>query len=137
MNMQQFDNIQDPVARAEAMRAQAVAEMITNGIVAVRGLFRTVSAKLAAYLEYRRTYDALSAMTDRELDDIGIGRSDIEAVARGFDPRRQQAEVDMGDALAQRLALAKAFDKEAANEEAGVRKPAAVATDDRHTAAAA
>jgi uncharacterized protein YjiS (DUF1127 family) len=131
MDSKQFDNIYDPVARAEAMRAQAIADMILAGVTALRGLFRGASAKLAAYLDYRRTYGALAAMTDRELDDIGIGRSDIDAVARGLDPRKQQAELAAGDALAQRLALAKAFDQD--NE---VRKPAAQA-DERRTAAAA
>ncbi len=130
MDMNQFNNIHDPIARAEAMRAQAVAEIILNGVNALRGFFKPATAKLAAYLEYRRTFDALSAMTDRELDDIGIGRCDIDAVARGIDPREQNG-VSMGDALAQRLALAKAFDKE---EE--VSAPA-FHSDDHRTAAAA
>ncbi len=130
MDMNQFNNIQDPVARAEAMRAQATAEMLMDGINALRSLFKAVSAKLAAHVEYRRTYDVLSAMTDRELDDIGIARADIAAVARGVDPRKQDAEVAMGDALAQRLTLAKVFDK--AEE---VATPAA--HNDHRTAAAA
>lgn len=130
MDMKQFNNIHDPIARAEALRAQAVAEMVLEGVDALRGLFKSASAKLAAYLEYRRTYEMLSSMTDRELDDIGIGRSDIAAVARGFDPRKQDAEVVMGDALAQHLALAKVFDKA---EEAAT--PAA--NSDHRTAAAA
>ncbi|MEO3430175.1 DUF1127 domain-containing protein [Pelagibius sp. CAU 1746] len=128
--MKQFNNIQDPIARAEAMRAQAVAEIVLEAIEGLQDLFKAGKAKLSAYLEYRRTYDILSAMTDRELDDIGIGRSDIEAVARGFDPRAQEAEASMGDALAQRLALAKAFDKA---EEAA----APAANSDHRTAAAA
>lgn len=130
MDMNQFNNIHDPIARAEAMRAQAVAEIILNGVNALRSFFKPATAKLAAYLEYRRTFDALSAMTDRELDDIGIGRCDIDAVARGIDPR-EQTGVSMGDALTQRLALAKAFDKE---EE--VAAPA-FHSDDHRTAAAA
>ena len=131
MDMNQFNNIQDPIARAEAMRAQAVAEMILNGVNALRGFFKPATAKLAAYLEYRRTFDALSAMTDRELDDIGIGRCDIDAVARGIDPRERAAEVSMGDALTQRLTLAKAFDK---GDEA--RSPAFNGNDHRTAAAA-
>ncbi len=130
MDMKQFNNIHDPIARAEALRAQAVAELLVDAIVGLQDLFKSGSAKLAAYLEYRRTYDVLSGMTDRELDDIGIGRSDIAAVARGFDPRKQDAEVAMGDALAQRLTLAKAFDKA---EEAAT--PAA--NNDHRTAVAA
>lgn len=130
MDMTQFNNIHDPIARAEALRAQAVAEILVDAITGLQDLFKSASAKLAAYLEYRRTYEVLSGMTDRELDDIGIGRSDIGAVARGFDPRKQDAEVVMGDALTQRLALAKAFDKA---EEA--ETPAA--NTDHRTAAAA
>ena len=130
MDMKQFNNIHDPIARAEALRAQAVAEILVDAIAGLQDLVKSASAKLAAYLEYRRTYDVLSGMTDRELDDIGIGRSDIGAVARGFDPRKQDAEVVMGDALTQRLVLAKVFDKA---EEAAT--PAA--NSDRRTAAAA
>lgn len=130
MDTKQFNYIQDPVARAEAMRAQVVADMVIDAVNGLTDLFKSTAAKLAAYREYRRTYDALSAMTDRDLDDIGIHRSNIPEVARGADPRPQR-EATMGDALAQRLVLAKAFDKE---EE--VRKPA-IQGDDHHTAAAA
>jgi|GEM_PF-7079045 len=128
MDMKQFNNIHDPIARAEAMRAQAVAEIILSGVNALRGFFKPAAAKLAAYLEYRRTFDTLSAMTDRELDDIGIGRGDIDAVARGIDPRAAR-EVSMGDALAQRLALAKSFEQGS--------KAAPAYHNDQHTAAAA
>ncbi len=117
MDMNQFNNIQDPIARAEAMRAQAVADMITDAVVGLRNLFKGATAKLSAYLEYRRTFDVLAGMTDRELDDIGISRGDIPAVARGIDPRPQRAAVP-ADALARRLALAEAFEQE--KEEAAV-----------------
>lgn len=130
MNTNQFNNIQDPIARAEAMRAQVVADMLIDAINGLTDLVKSAAAKLVAYREYRRTYDVLSAMTDRELDDIGIHRSDIPAVAHGADPRPQR-EATVGDALAQRLVLATVFEKE---EE--VRKPA-VQGDDHRTAAAA
>ncbi len=130
MDMMQFNHIQDPIARAEAMRSQAVAAMILDGVEALRGYFKTAAAKLTAYVSYRRTYNVLAAMTDRELDDIGIGRSDIEAVARGFDPRAQRMAVP-SDALAQRMALAEAFEQEA-------EAPApAIRSNDNHRAAAA
>lgn len=37
--------------------------------------------------DYRETYKTLNRMSDRELNDIGITRGDIAAVARGEDVR--------------------------------------------------
>ncbi len=130
MNMMQFNHIQDPIARAEAMRSQAVAAMILDGVETLRGSFKAASARLTAYMSYRRTYNALAAMTDRELDDIGIGRSDIEAVARGFDPRAERNAVP-SDALTQHAALAEAFE-----QEAEVAAPVPGSNDNRTAAAA-
>ena len=110
MTTMKFDNIQDPIARAEAMRAQAVAQMVTEAIDGIASLVKSVSAKLSAYLQYRRNYNVLMAMTDRELDDIGISRGDVPAVARGYDPRVRSELA--GDALTQRAALAEAFGRE-------------------------
>lgn len=41
-----------------------------------------VMAKLRAYLRYRDTVRELSKLTDRELDDLGITRYQIESIAR-------------------------------------------------------
>lgn len=41
-----------------------------------------VLAKFRAYLRYRETVRELSRLTDRELDDLGITRFQIESVAR-------------------------------------------------------
>ena len=117
MDMKQFNSIEDPIARAEAMRAAVIGEMIAGAIEGVRDVIKTAAAKLAAYARYRRTYDALSAMTERELDDIGISRADIALVARGFDPRGGRQPV-AGDALALRLALAETFEQDSAAGEA-------------------
>lgn len=38
--------------------------------------------QIAVYRVYRQTYDELQMLTDRELDDIGIARYDIRAIAR-------------------------------------------------------
>jgi len=130
MDMTQFNYIQDPIARAEAMRAQAVAEMLLDAAALLGKPIKAAWAKLVAYMHYRRTYDALSAMTARELDDIGISRADISAVARGFDPRLKAAAIE-GDALAQRLALAQVFEQE---QEAA---PSAATNNDGHRAVAA
>ena len=39
--------------------------------------------QLKARSQYRQIVRELSGMTDRELSDIGLGRGDIEDVARG------------------------------------------------------
>ena len=38
--------------------------------------------KIRAYLAYRETVRELSQLTDRELDDLGIARFEIDGVAR-------------------------------------------------------
>ena len=39
-------------------------------------------SRLRAYLRYRETVRELSQLTDRELDDLGISRLQIDSVAR-------------------------------------------------------
>jgi uncharacterized protein YjiS (DUF1127 family) len=41
-----------------------------------------VLSKIRTYLQYRETVAELSRLTDRELDDLGISRYEIESVAR-------------------------------------------------------
>ncbi|HMO30556.1 DUF1127 domain-containing protein [Enterovirga sp.] len=41
-----------------------------------------VMAKIRAYLKYRETVRELSRLSDRELEDIGIARADIENLAK-------------------------------------------------------
>src|SRR3546814_1027292 len=93
-----------------------MADGIIAGVDGLRKLVAAVQARIAAYVEYRRTVDVLTAMTDRELDDIDISRGDIPAVARGVDPRPQAAERIPGDTLARRLALDEAFEQEKAED---------------------
>ena len=50
-----------------------------QGLVAAFRAWRTDAAKRAAY---RETREQLMALTDRELDDLGVTRWDIDAVAR-------------------------------------------------------
>lgn len=45
-------------------------------------LFERAVAWLSEQARYRRTLNELSALSDRELDDIGVSRGDLEAVAR-------------------------------------------------------
>jgi uncharacterized protein YjiS (DUF1127 family) len=41
-----------------------------------------IIARLNAWMRYRETVRELSKLSDRELDDLGIVRSDIDSVAR-------------------------------------------------------
>jgi uncharacterized protein YjiS (DUF1127 family) len=42
-----------------------------------------VLSKIRSYLKYRETVRELSRLTDRELEDVGISRFQIEGIARG------------------------------------------------------
>ena len=44
--------------------------------------FKTISEKLTAWRRYRAAMRELSQLSDHDLSDIGIGRGDIEYVAR-------------------------------------------------------
>ena len=44
--------------------------------------FKTISEKLTAWRKYRDAVRELSQLSDRELDDIGIRRGDIEFIVR-------------------------------------------------------
>lgn len=41
-----------------------------------------ILARVRGYLSYRSTVRELSRLNDRELDDLGIGRFEIESIAR-------------------------------------------------------
>lgn len=41
-----------------------------------------ILSKIRAYLAYRETVRELSQLTDRELDDLGISRFEIDGIAR-------------------------------------------------------
>lgn len=46
------------------------------------GLFTRVARAVSTWNERRATRNALSRLSDRELDDIGLSRGDIETIAR-------------------------------------------------------
>ena len=48
-------------------------------------MIKTLTSRLAAWRRYREAVRELSALSDRELDDLGIGRSDIDTVVRQGD----------------------------------------------------
>ena len=55
----------------------------TNDSGSVLGhLLQRVGSWFGEQRRYRQTMNELSALTDRELDDIGLSRSDIESVAQ-------------------------------------------------------
>ena len=124
-----YDYIRDPIAHAQVMRSRAIAEAMIEGFAALGRVIRPVVENVSKYMAYRRIHRALSEMTDRELDDIGLCRGDIETVARGNDPRPQR-EAFLEDALAQRAKLEETFEDAA---EPAVR---AGANDNRSAAAA-
>ena len=43
---------------------------------------KSIASKLASWRRYRDSVRELSRLTDRELNDLGISRGDIEFVAR-------------------------------------------------------
>ncbi len=45
-------------------------------------MLKTLATRIAAWRRYRESVRELSRLSDRELSDLGIGRGDIEAVAR-------------------------------------------------------
>jgi|GEM_PF-4442745 len=70
-------------ADAYRLRSETILALAGNAVDYVTSLAKRV----AAYIEKRRTvsriYGELSAMTDRDLADIGLHRCDIPAVADG------------------------------------------------------
>ena len=99
-----YDEIHDPIARAQVMRSLAIAGAMIEGFTALACVIRTVADNVSNYMAYRRIHRTLSEMTDRELDDIGLCRSDIETVARGNDPRPQR-EAYLDDVIAQHAVM--------------------------------
>lgn len=45
-------------------------------------MFDNFRTKYKSWKQYRNTYEELSRLSNRELADLGIGRADIESVAR-------------------------------------------------------
>lgn len=45
-------------------------------------MFESMKSRFNTWKKYNRTVSELSALSNRELDDLGFGRSDIKTIAR-------------------------------------------------------
>ncbi len=45
-------------------------------------MFEVLKTRISAWKRYNRTVTELNALTSRELNDLGISRSDIQRIAR-------------------------------------------------------
>ena len=76
-----------PDGRALLEQVMEMSTIELNRSVAVGGVGNVVAnlfAMLSAWNDTRVTRRELSRLSDRELDDIGLCRGDIERIARGF-----------------------------------------------------
>lgn len=63
------------------MSAYATNRAIATGTAS--GIVSSIVAAVVAWNDARVTRNALSRLTDRELDDIGLSRSDIDSISTG------------------------------------------------------
>jgi len=68
----------------EGAEMSAVEMSHNHAAAGFAGVVARVTAMIAAWKDARITRRELHALTDRELSDIGLTRSDIERVARGI-----------------------------------------------------
>jgi uncharacterized protein YjiS (DUF1127 family) len=45
-------------------------------------MFESLKTRFTTWKKYNRTVSELSALSNRELDDLGFGRADIKTIAR-------------------------------------------------------
>ena len=66
------------------------------GLPGVADWFKNLSNKIQARRLEKQTYTELSALSNRELQDLGIGRSDIRSIAKGtFDDNRAETNANL------------------------------------------
>lgn len=89
-----------------------VAELPHAGVFASAGrALRRLGYKMAESRRKQRAYRELAAMSDHDLEDIGIGRSDIDAI---FTPQHARARHGSSNVIA--------FDRCRYRERAGLKK---------------
>ena len=78
------------------MTALAIRTATWVGLPGVANWFKNLNQKLQARRLEKQTYTELSALTNRELQDLGIGRSDIRSIAKGtFDDDRAETNANL------------------------------------------
>lgn len=55
---------------------------VDSGFGGIQGHLAQIRNRLAEYRRYRATLGELEALSDRELADLGLSRTDIRAIAR-------------------------------------------------------
>ena len=78
------------------MTALAMRTATWVGLPGIANWFKNLNKKLQARRLERQTYLELSKLSNRELQDLGIGRSDIRSIAKGtFDDDRAEANANL------------------------------------------
>ena len=78
------------------MTALAMRTATWVGLPGIASWFKNLNQKLQARRLERQTFVQLQNLSDRELNDLGIGRSDIRSIAKGtFDDERAEANVNL------------------------------------------
>tara|TARA_Y100001978_G_scaffold162944_1_gene149557 strand:- start:436 stop:684 length:249 start_codon:yes stop_codon:yes gene_type:complete len=75
------------------MTALAIRTASWVGLPGIANWFKNLNQKRLQRRQARQTYNELSRLNDRELKDLGIGRSDIRSIANG-NFHRDQAEAN-------------------------------------------
>src|SRR5262245_15087731 len=99
------DEINRYRVKARQLRAEANAAMMIAAGRAVMRALRSLRARLALWRERRRTYEALTRLSDCVLADIGIERAQIPLIAKGIDPSQHEGRLRL---LGRRWASARA-----------------------------
>lgn len=81
------------------MTALAMRTATWVGLPGLATWFKNLNQKLQARRLEKQTYSELSRLSDRELWDMGIGRSDIRSIASGNFYRDYKNEVEVNKNL--------------------------------------